>query len=79
MLVSEHHPAFSCSVPLGGLTRSRLLVGLAVETEPGSKGEVVFSYGLSPRTALAPEGGGETTGGSGWGGDARRIKGYPYV
>lgn len=65
MLVSEHHPAFSCSVPLGGLTRSRLLVGLAVETEPGSKGEVVFSYGLSPRTALAPEGGAKRLEGAG--------------
>lgn len=48
----------SCPVPLGALTRSRLLVGLAVETEPGSIGNVVFGSGLSPRTAPLQDGSG---------------------
>ena len=74
ILASEHHPAFSCPVLLDILTRSRLLVGLAVETEPGSIGKVVFGYGLSPRAALPPEGG-ETTGGSGRGWGCKENKG----
>jgi|BioPla2DNA2_1021312.scaffolds.fasta_scaffold48713_2 hypothetical protein len=58
MLTSDHCPAFSYPVPPDAFTHLRLLVGLAVETEPGSIGKVVFGYELSPRTTPTRTGAG---------------------
>lgn len=57
MLASDHRPAFFVAGPPGRPHSLASLVGLAVETGPGSIGNVVFGYRLLPWAAPLRGGG----------------------